>query len=319
MSWRLAAIAALLLATPLPALAEGPSRYAFGVFGDTPYLPGEEIVVAAMIDQMNEAGLAFVVHVGDLKAGWTPCTDALMEERLALLQRLRVPLVVLPGDNDWVDCRSESAGGYDPLERLAKFRSLFHAGDASLGAQPMTVERQSADPRFAEYREHVRWPFGDVLFVGLNVTGTNNNRRPSSSAEAEYRQRSDAVNAWLAESFAVAAKRHARGVVVLFQGNPGFDGKSRPRSWQDGYAEIRAELAARARAFPGPVLIVHGDTHRFRVDRPLVDPVSKRPINNVTRLEVFGAPWNGWVRVGVDAAAPALFEIQGEAYRVKTE
>jgi len=309
--------AAMLAAAPGPSLAQAPSRFAFGVFGDTPYLPGEEFVVATMIDQMNEAGLAFVVHVGDLKASWTPCTDALMEERLALVQRLRVPLVVLPGDNDWVDCRRESAGGYDPLERLEKFRTLFHAGESSLGAAPMALERQSADPRYAEYREHVRWALGDALFVGLNVTGTNNNRRPSQ--EGEYRRRSDAVNAWLTESFAIAKRRRMRGVVVFFQGNPGLDGKPLPRGWQDGYAEFRTQLAARARAFPGPVLVVHGDTHRFRVDRPLADPASNARIDNVTRVEVFGAPWNGWVRIGVDRASPQFFEIRDEPYRAKTE
>jgi hypothetical protein len=315
---RVAALAvALLLAASASGVADAQPRFAFGVFGDTPYLPGEELVVATMIDQMNVSGLAFVVHVGDLKASWTPCTDALMEERLALLQRLRVPLVVLPGDNDWVDCSRESAGRYDPLERLEKFRAVFHSGDASLGAQPLALERQSADPRFADYREHVRWEAGDVLFVGLNVTGTNNNRRPSM--EAEYRRRSDAVNAWLAESFAVATKQRLRGVVVFFQGNPGLDGKRLPRGWQDGYAEFRAQVASRARAFSGPVLLVHGDTHRFRVDRPLVDPRSGQSVGNVTRLEVFGAPWNGWVRVGVDQSAPRLFEIRDEPYRAKTE
>ena len=308
---------ALLLAASTPGVADPQSRFAFGVFGDTPYLPGEELVVATMIDQMNDAGLAFVVHVGDLKASWTPCTDALMEERLALLQRLRVPLVVLPGDNDWVDCGRESAGRYDPLERLEKFRAVFHSDDASLGAPPMSLERQSADPRFSAYREHVRWEAGRVLFVGLNVTGTNNNRRPSM--EAEYRQRSDAVNAWLAESFAIAKKQRLRGVVVLFQGNLGLDGKRLPRGWKDSYAEFRAELASRATAFGRPVLLVHGDTHRFRVDRPLVDPRSGQRVDNVTRLEVFGAPWNGWVRVGIDGSAPQVFEIRDEPYRTKTE
>ncbi len=316
---RLAAALAAAILTAAPGLpfAQAPSRLAFGVFGDTPYLPGEELVVASMIEQMNEANLAFVVHVGDLKASWTPCTDALMAERLALLQRLRVPLVVLPGDNDWVDCRRESAGGYDPLERLEKFRALFHAGESSLGTAPIVLERQSSDPRYADYREHVRWEAGQVLFVGVNVTGTNNNRRPSQ--ESEYRRRSNAVNAWLTESFALAAKRKMRGVVLFFQGNPGFDGKPRPRGWQDGYAEFRAQLAARARAFPGPVLVVHGDTHRFRVDRPLSDPAANARVDNVTRVEVFGAPWNGWVRIGVDGASPQLFEIRDEPYRAKTE
>ena len=44
---------ALLLAASTPGAANAQARFAFGVFGDTPYLPGEELVVATMIDQMN--------------------------------------------------------------------------------------------------------------------------------------------------------------------------------------------------------------------------------------------------------------------------
>ncbi|MCX7891928.1 MAG: hypothetical protein N2544_06120 [Burkholderiales bacterium] len=313
------ALAAAALAAALPALAEGPPRFAFGAFGDTPYLPGESLVVASMIGEMNAAGLAFVVHVGDLKSSRTPCTDAVLADRRALLEGLAVPLVVLPGDNDWLDCDAPVAGAYDPLERLAKFRTLFHGGETSLGPRPITLDRQSADPRFADYREHVRWRRGDVLFVGVNVPGTNNNRRPPPRGEAEYRARSDAVNAWLAESFAAAAREGLRGVVVFLHANPGLGGKSVPRGWPDGYEALRRELAAHARSFAGPVLVVHGDTHRFRIDRPLDDPQSGRTLANVTRVEVFGAPWNGWVRVDVDPASPDLFRIRGEPHGVPRE
>jgi hypothetical protein len=40
------------------------------------------------------------------------------------------------------------------------------------------------------------------------------------------------------------------------------------------------------------VLVVHGDTHRYRFDAPL-------PLENVMRLEVFGSPFLDWVRVTV--------------------
>lgn len=316
---RRSALAALALAAALPALAAGPSRFAFGVLGDTPYLPGEPLVVEAMIREMNAAGLAFVVHVGDLKSSQARCSDALLAERRALLERLAVPFVVLPGDNDWLDCDSAAAGSHEPLERLARFREVFHGGDTSLGARPFPLERQSADPRFAAYREHVRWRHGDVVFVGVNVPGPNNNRRPPPRGEAEFRARSDAVAAWLAESFARAARERARGVVVLMHANPGLGGRSAPRGWPDGFAELRDTLAAHARSFAGPVLLVHGDTHRFRLDRPLADAQSGRTLENVTRLEVFGAPWNGWVRVDVDPAVPELFRIRGEPYRVPRE
>ena len=47
------------------------------------------------------------------------------------------------------------------------------------------------------------------------------------------------------------------------------------------------------------MLVVHGDTHWFRFDKPLVDPRSVRRIDNVTRLEVYGSPFVNWIYVTV--------------------
>jgi hypothetical protein len=292
-----------------------PARFAFGAFGDMPYLPGEEGIVAKLIEDMNAQDLAFVVHVGDLKASWTPCTDSLYAERRELFARSRHPIVVLPGDNDWLDCVTRVAGGHDPLDRLALFRKLFHAGERTLGARTLVLERQSADPRFADYAEHVRWRYGDVLFVGVNVTGSNNNLGYTAEGDAEHARRMAAVDAWLESSFAAAGRESAPGVVVFMQANPGLDGKSRPMLRPDGFAGIRATLVREARAWQKPVLLVHGDTHKFRVDRPLLDPVTRRGVANLTRVEVFGTPQLGWVKVGVDAGGADLFSVAPLPYR----
>jgi hypothetical protein len=313
----LAALAAAL-AAPSGALAQGlppTPRFVFGAFGDMPYLPGEEGIVAKLIDDMNEQDLAFVVHVGDFKASWTPCTDALYAERRELFARSRHPIIVLPGDNDWVDCVTRMAGGFDPLDRLALLRKLFHAGDRTLGSRTLALERQSADARFAEYAENVRWRYGDVLFVGVNVPGSNNNLGYSAEGDAEHARRMAAVDAWLAESFALARRDGARGVTIFMQANPGLDGKPRPLLRPDGFAGVRAQLVREAQAFTRPVLLVHGDTHKFRVDRPLQDARTRRAVANLTRVEVFGAPQLGWVKVGVDAGSDDLFTVVPLPYR----
>jgi len=46
-------------------------------------------------------------------------------------------------------------------------------------------------------------------------------------------------------------------------------------------------------------LLIHGDTHRYRLDRPMVHPGTGRPLHNFTRIEVFGSPAVNWVRVQV--------------------
>jgi hypothetical protein len=58
------------------------------------------------------------------------------------------------------------------------------------------------------------------------------------------------------------------------------------------------------------VLLVHGDTHRFRVDSPLRDPASGAPVANFTRMEVFGSPGMNWVRIRVIEDAERIgFEV----------
>ena len=51
--------------------------------------------------------------------------------------------------------------------------------------------------------------------------------------------------------------------------------------------------------FSGEVLVIHGDSHRYRMDQPLADPRGRKTLRNLTRLEVFGYPFQNWVRVRV--------------------
>ena len=55
-----------------------------------------------------------------------------------------------------------------------------------------------------------------------------------------------------------------------------------------------------------PVVLAVGDTHIFRVDKPLYDE-NGALVTNFTRLEVFGHPDVHWVRVDVDADSRSVF------------
>ena len=65
-------------------------------------------------------------------------------------------------------------------------------------------------------------------------------------------------------------------------------------------------------AFNGPVLMVHGDSHIFRIDQPLVNSTTGRFIENFTRLETYGTPDVHWVRVIVDLNDPNVFTFKPE-------
>lgn len=300
---RLAAAAAL---ATVSLLAHGVERFSFAVFGDTPYFGFEEPAVARLLGGLRDANVAFVVHVGDFKFGAAPCSDEVFGERRRLFDASPVPFVFVPGDNEWVDCHAALAGGYDPLERLAKLRELFHAVDSSLGQRRLPLARQSEDPRLSAYRENVRWVMRGVVFVALNVPGSNNNLGRNAAMDAEHAARMTANFAWLDEAVRRAEAPDVRGLVVFAHADPRF-GRGAPPV--DGFARYRAALQAHAERLAKPMLLVHGDGHRYRVDQPLRDRATGRRLATFTRVEVFGAPELNWVRVDVDPAHPRLFAI----------
>jgi hypothetical protein len=232
----------------------------------------------------------------------------LFARRLQQFQSVRHPFIFIPGDNEWTDCHRSGA---DPLERLAKLRELFYADEYSLGMRKLRLERQSADRRFAEYRENVRWTLGPALFIGLNIPGSNNNLGRTPQMDAEYARRGAANAAWLAEGFELAKKNDAAAVFIAIQSDPHFEPMyRRPANLADGYATFRQDLLAHALAYAKPVILIHGDTHRYRVDQPLVDPATQKPVERFTRIESFGSPYVDWIRVSVDPADPKLLAVK---------
>lgn len=295
--------------------AQSPARFSFAIVGDAPYNAREEGLFAQMLDEINQENVAFVVHVGDIKSGASPCSDELYEERKRMFQASRYPFIFVPGDNDWTDCHRKRAGGYDPIERLAKLRELFYPGEMSLGQNTLKLERQSADPatdvRFRDYRENVRWVVDGVLFMGLNVPGSNNNFGRTPQMDAEHAQRGQANAAWLRQGFELARNKGYAAVFVFIQANPDFDlSYLRRVNRADGYAAFKQELLAHTLAVGKPVVLVHGDTHHFRIDQPLFDPATLKRVEQFTRIESFGSPFVDWIKVTLDPDKPKLISVR---------
>ncbi len=260
LSLLLLALAGCTAHIPRPLPSAGGTALQFALIGDTPYSESEAAALDAMIEEMNREDLAFVIHVGDITGGKGPCTDEWLGARKLQFERFRHPFVIVPGDNEWVDCHRT---GFDPMERLKKFRELFESGESSLGG--LQLERQSGP--YAEYREHMRWIAGDVLFVGVNVQGSNNNLGRTPAMDAEHRSRMAAVFAWLEDSLRLAQRRNLAGMLIFAQGDPDFEGKMR-RKGSDG---LQAGSTAR-RSRDGRT---HAELHprgRVRLAADAVDP-----------------------------------------------
>jgi hypothetical protein len=298
----------------------------FALIGDMPYSVPEIDTARAIIAEIGrDRSIAFIVHDGDIKSGGEPCTDALLTARRDDFNASRHPFVLVPGDNEWTDCHRRSNGGFDPEERLAKLRELFYAGEESLGQRRIPLTRQGAiQPDFAPYRENVRWEFESTLIVGMNLPGSNNNwKMPNDRGgdNREFEARLKANTAWLADAFKLAQEKNLKALMVIIQANPDFEGgeaekaKSRP-GYRDGYAEFRGQLAAGAKAFGKPVVIVHGDTHSLQINKPVKDETGAL-VPNITRLETYGSPFLGWVKVTVDPANPEIFKLDPRRFTGK--
>jgi hypothetical protein len=268
--------------------------FAFGALGDMPYSADEEERFPGLIAEMGRENLAFIVHVGDFKRATETCSDEVYLERRGWFEASPHPFIYVPGDNDWTDCRRPFGAARDPLERLDKLRELFFSEETTFGRRKLRLERQ---PRLAggpRYPEHARWEHQGILFLTLNAPGHNNHQ-----TGGEYAARNSAVRQWLTESFAGARARGLRGVVVLMHGNP-WNNAGHTRS---GFTGLIETLAAETRAFSGAVLLVNGDSHRYRVDQLLRDPATGAPLGNFLRVMVFGSPSLRWVRIRVSEAA----------------
>ena len=305
-----AASAALLLWLP----AAQAERFKFAAFGDLPYTDTERAELPQLIDAMRDAEVAFAVHVGDMKHGSTPCDDVTLQDFRDLLAGAPFPTVFVPGNNEWVDCERRSAGAFDPLERLDKLRSLYFAKAESLGAAPFSVVRQSdADFTHGAYQEHLRWQRGPVLFVTLNVPGSDNHYGSQREPGTEYRQRMSAVRDWLDAGFAEAQRKSLPAIVIFMHANPDFEAFAAgtpPRA----YSELLYALRTAVLGFSGEVLLIHGDTHVMRVDRPLHD-TNGETIERFRRAEVFGSPIPGWLEITVDTEAERLMRIRPRPLR----
>lgn len=262
-----------------------------------PYSPYESGAMLDMLAEQAALPLAFTLHVGDLKNGSTPCDDAVFDERRRLLEGSAHPLVLLPGDNDWLDCRRTSAGAHDPYERLLHLRRVMFDDSPMAGA--LRPEAQPGVP------EHRRWRTQGVVFVTLNVPGSP---APDDRRSAALRA---ATLDWLDAALDEAERTAAAALVIAFHASPDFESGAESRR----YGWLLRRITEHALGTPRPLLLIHGDTHRHRVDHPLRHPADGRPLPHVTRLESHGSPWLGWSEVQVRPGSDTPFRILAHPYR----
>lgn len=280
--------------------------FRFFAIGDMPYRVPEDFGrFEKLISAINKERPAFTVHVGDIKAGKNPCSDAYYEKIYGYFRNFKQPLIYVPGDNEWTDCHREGAGGYDPVERLQKVRSVFYKDNKSLGQQKLDLLTLNSYTGFEKFVENAIWEKRAVTFATLHVVGSNNNLKTDSAAtNEEYKERNAANLFWLEETFNRAKLNQSRGIVLFLHAALNYKDTE-----HNGFRDFTRKLRQEALAYHKPILLVYGDHHRFQVDKPLRDDEGK-VIPNFTSVMVFGDPDIHGVEIRVNKHYPSLFEIR---------
>jgi hypothetical protein len=328
-----------------------PDEFTLAVFGDWPYNQLMLDSARLLIDSVNsDPRVSLVLHVGDIHSGSMPCTGAGLDPLPAgsvpswnegifnRFEQFRDPLVYTPGDNEWTDChKTKQFSSGAPLNELASVRNLFFREPGfTLGGHKIRVSTQAGEfdrkhPSDAQFVENVMWEQQGVVFVTLNMPGSNNDglpwtgrfrNEPARAAEAAERTLADLR--WLDAAFDRAEKANAKAVLIGLQADmwdpeallPGGDGL-------DNYTIFVHELAQRSLRFGRPVMLINGDSHVFGSDSPLADPGSTtgkihgtHAVPNLTRITVQGsttAPAE-WLRLTVDPDSPKVFSWENVPY-----
>jgi hypothetical protein len=252
------------------------------------------------------------------------------------------------------DRLSLGADGKNSLQELDKERALFFNTPFTLGqtrflqevqATPLCKGFGSANSNFgsgsdvtktqtATYTdvpcvENRRWIVGKVVYATINIQGSCNNLCDDYPDPVEYAARNTADIQWMKDTFATAVAQNCVAVMFITQADPGFDDTDASRAptrnantlveddaarTTDGFHDFLVALRAQVITFGKPVVYVHGDSHYFRVDKPLLDSTGKR-VTNFTRVETFGdhQPTLGdvnWLKVNVDPTSREVFSYE---------
>ena len=292
------------------------AAFEFAMIGDYPYFPRDYAGMPHLLDDLRaEPDLAWILHLGDLhNPRNTECTEALFRERREWFIGLGKPFVFTPGDNDWADCVGDQAAF------ITTVRDVFFPVPGRVdGPGAFDVRTQSEAGEYPELVENVLWQRGGVVFATMHMIGS----ATFSFADPVREERTrliEAGEAWLDEVFRVAKESNARGVFFATQVSPWPESGNLQRlevlypemlNQAPSFANFKAKLVAHARDFGRPVVMAHGDTHVFRIDKPLHDD-HLETIQNFTRVEVFGSPQGHWVRVRIDPDRNEVFSFQQE-------
>lgn len=210
-------------------------RMTFTAMGDVPYAFFENLILAGQIRALPEEA-AFAIHVGDIKRGAVPCEDHVYANVAGILAKSKVPMFIIPGDNEWNDCPDTDAA-------WELWKKHFDRFDRRWPHQFEVARQPGREENFAFVHQQ-------VLFVGLNLVGGR------VHDEAEWRRRHADNVTWLRENLLHQGLEVTHCVV--------FGHALLARKHED----FTRPFVQLGREFGRPLLYLHGDGHKWIHDQP---------------------------------------------------
>ena len=272
--------------------AEQPSPLVrFSAMADFPYSPAEDRLLARQVTALPTAH-DFVIHLGDIKSGVAPCDEAAYIKIHRMLSRSKAPVFIVPGDNEWNDC--------DDPDKAWKFWKKHFTGFDQRWNHRFPVFRQIGR------KENFSFVHKTVLFVGLNIVGGR------LYDPDEWKQRHAENLDWTRRNVELFGPKISC-LVLLAHAEPN-------KHHQDFFGPFDKAAAK----FGKPVLVLHGDGHRWIHDRPFesqnilrvqVEQGSVAPPLLVTITDDPRTPFVFDRRMSEDKAAAALTRIGAKLKR----
>jgi hypothetical protein len=138
------------------AWAQGQS-VTFSAVGDVPYSSGETTTFQQQIPNHNKySPSAFFVHVGDIASAGN-CAETQFSLVSSIMKGLKVPVYVVTGDNEIVDCKN-------PTAAWALWLKYYKSYYANFCGAPVTEQQSDNPSNFAFVKD-------GVLFIGIDLAG----------------------------------------------------------------------------------------------------------------------------------------------------
>lgn len=225
----------------------------FCVMSDAPYNPTQRTQMKAQLENVA-SDCEFLVHLGDIKSGQTPCIEYIYQDTRSMLLRSRAPAFSVIGDNEWNDCPTAQ------ISDAWTFWNRHLLGIVDSWNHGFNIER------LQNRTENLYFVYKRTLFIMLNLVGGK------VIAGADKRQKELAK--FTIDVLSKNVPIEASGVVIMAHAHP--------YSQHNTYFQPVFQFIAGN--IPNiPFLYLHGDGHAWEYDLQF-----GKNFSNMLRMQMVG-------------------------------